>query len=952
LIISYVGYKTLEIAISSPRQELLITMEQTNKVLGDVVVTGMFERKKESFTGTTNTVTGDQLRAVGNQNVIQMLRSLDPSFIVVDNNLSGSDPNTLARIELRGKTSITKTENSGVLTDRLSVDPNLPLFILDGFESSLRQITDLDINRIASVTILKDAASTALYGARSANGVIIVETIRPKPGQLQVSYTGDFRLEVADLRDYNLMNATEKLEFERLAGLYTPNKLNPFALGEDFRALERTYNWRLKAVKEGVDTYWLNEPLRNIGLTQNHSVYASGGNDGFQYGIGMNMQQIGGLMKGSDRKNWGARADLTYRNGKLNVTNRIFISGSRADESPYGSFRTYAQLSPYYKSGIKGRYLDRMPQGPFDEYGIDVPNPLFDALLNSEKYSTGLTLQNNLGFNFDLNRSIRFSGAFQLAKSINTAINFISPLHTQFEYTNVLEKGRYTNQRSEGLNYSGNIGTSYNKVIQQKHVLTGNLRTEIQENNNSSIGFTAVGFPTGVKGNPSFAYSYQPNSKPFASTPPKTRRINGLISINYAYDNRYFMDATYRIDGSTAFGTANKFSPFWATGLGWSLHNEGFLKKLTWIRSLILRANVGSSGNQNFGSFASTTVYNLQNSNNYFGQSLYHSNLGNPNLNWQKTIQTSTSLDMGLFENRLTVRLNAYHKKTDPLIITIDIPGSNGISNYPMNAGNMIIKGTEADIKYSPIFNLNKRVIWTLGINGSMYQSKYANFGSVLKSLNEEQQRSKSIQRFTDGTSPDDLWSLVSMGIDPGTGREVFLKNDGSYTFDYDLDDIKIVGNTRPKIEGIFNSSLRIKGFTFNTYIRYSVGASRLNNALYEKVENIGLSNIASNQDKRALELRWKTSGDISQFKGISLTEATPISSRFIQKENFISGESISVGYDFQATTSHWLRATRIQNLRISGFMNNIFRLSNILSERGIDYPFANTISFSLNASF
>jgi TonB-linked SusC/RagA family outer membrane protein len=947
LLVSFVGYQTKEIVVDGTEVGLVILLVPEEKMMKDVVITGMFERKRESFTGSTVTITGEQLRAVGNQNVVQMLKTLDPSFIVVDNNLKGADPNALARIELRGKTSITTNTRAGTLTDQFNIDPNMPLFILDGFESTLRQITDLDINRIASVTILKDAASTALYGARSANGVVVIETIKPKPGELRVSYTGDFNISVPDLSDYNLMNSEEKLEFERLAGRYAADRA-----GNDYVALERLYNERLTAVRQGVNTYWLNEPLRTTALTQNHSVYASGGSNEFQYGVGTNMQNISGLMKGSDRKNWGARADLTYRKGKLNVSNRIYISGSRADESPYGSFSTYAKINPYYKKGIVGRYLEQVQAGNGRQSIENVPNVLYDAQLNSEQYANTLTLQNNLGFNLDLTRSLRFSGAFQLSKNTGSAINFISPLNTRFDSSPVLEKGSYTNTHNEGLNYSGNLGVTFNKVLKEKHVFTGNARAELQETNNNLFGFTAVGFPSGVVGNPSFANGYLPNSKPLVSTPPKIRRVNALASLNYVYDNRYFLDATYRIDGSTAFGTSKKYSPFWATGIGWSLHNENFLKKAAWINSLIVRANVGATGNQNFGSFASATVYQLETNNNYFGQGIFHTGLGNPNLDWQKTLETSVGIDMGLFENRLTVTLDAYNKYTHPLIVTIDAPSSNGITDYPINAGNMTTKGIEANIKYSPIFNLQDRIIWTLGLTGTMYDSKYAGFGAVLNSLNTEQQRSNSIQRFTDGKSPDDIWAVESIGIDPGSGQEVFVKKNGTYTFDYDPADIKVVANSRPAVQGVISSSLRIKGFTAAAYIRYSLGSSRFNEALYEKVENMSFTDLSFNQDKRALEKRWRQPGDISEFKGISLIEKTPISSRFIQKERIFTGESISIGYELQASTTPWLKSARLQNLRFSAFMNNIFRLSNIVSERGIDYPFANTVSFSINASF
>lgn len=948
LIFRHMGYELLKVSVSSNSKDLVVEMSKVNENIDEVVVTGIVERKKESFSGATASFSGEQIRTIGNQNVIQSLRSLDPSFVLMDNNLSGSNPNVLARIELRGKTSVVQENNLGAITDQLARDPNLPLFILDGFESSLRQITDLDINRIASITILKDAASTALYGARSANGVVVIETIKPKEGQLRLSYTGDFGFDLADLRDYNLMNAEEKLQYELLAGRYSSKSTsNP-----DFVMLERFYNQRLKTVREGVNTYWLVEPIRKVAVTQNHSLYMDGGSQSFQYNIGANLNNIQGVMKGSNRRIWGARVDLNYRANKFNFTNRAFVSGARGDESNYGSFYTYARINPYYKKEIVGRYVEQIPAG-FNARSLqNVANPLYNSQLNSESYDNNIFIQNNLGFNYQVNNSIRLDGSFQLSKNMTTSVSFLSPLHTDFDNVALEEKGTYTNIRNDGFDYTGNLQLIYNKLIASKHSLTSNIRGEIQEINSSSLGFTAVGFPAGVEGIPSFAYSYRPDSKPLVSIPPKIRRINALASLNYVFDNRYFFDGTVRIDGSTAFGTSNKFSPFWSAGLGWAMKKESFLANEDWLDLLTLRGNFGRTGNQGFSSFASTTVYYLESNNNDFGQSLYHNSIGNPNLDWQTTLQTSIGLDLGLFKNRLTLNLNAYQKYTDPLIVTVDAPSSTGISNYSMNTGNLNYRGLEWNLSYSPLYRVAERKVWTLSVMGSTYKSRYDGFNSTLNELNAVMRRSASIQRFADGRSPDDIWAYKSLGIDPSNGEEIFMTENGMLTYDYELANIRVVANRRPLMEGVINSTLRLNQFTFGAFIRYSIGASRLNDALYNKVENINFADLAYNQDKRALEMRWKQPGDIAQFKKISDTDFTPLSSRFIQKENYFSGESISLGYLIDETNSPWLSAAKVKTLRFTGFMSNIFRTSNIVSERGIDYPFARRVSFSITASF
>ena len=188
LLISAVGYESKQVKVTANTTVVNISLKKAEKTEEAVVInTGIFARKKESYTGATATFSGNELRNVGNMNLVQSLKSLDPSFLVLENNLQGANPNALPTIELRGKTSIA----AATLKDEFAEDPNQPLFILDGFPTSLQRITDLDINRIESVTLLKDAASTAIYGAKAANGVVVVETVKPKPGELRVGYSAD-----------------------------------------------------------------------------------------------------------------------------------------------------------------------------------------------------------------------------------------------------------------------------------------------------------------------------------------------------------------------------------------------------------------------------------------------------------------------------------------------------------------------------------------------------------------------------------------------------------------------------------------------------------------------------------------------------------------------------------------------------------------------------------------
>ncbi|WP_181182495.1 SusC/RagA family TonB-linked outer membrane protein [Sphingobacterium lumbrici] len=937
---SYIGFSTAKIifsSIESIQHFRSIVLKQAEADIAEVIVTGTgIIRNKQSFTGATSSFTGKELKMVNNQNIIQSLRALDPSFIQVENNALGSNPNALPTIEVRGQTSIP----SSSIRSEFSSDPNLPLFILDGFESNLRTIMDLDMNMVASVTILKDASSTALYGSRASNGVVVVETTKPKAGKVTLSYTSDLQLEMSDLRSYNMMNASEKLEFERLSGRYISTNVD----GQ--LTLDSLYNWRLGNVVRGVNTYWMDKPLQT-GFSHRHSLNVRGGEGAVLFDFGANYKDTKGVMLGSGRNDWGASLNLGYRHKQLNVSNRTYIVGYNSEESPYGSFSTWVNTNPYYElMGDNVKYLsgDFVSTGAFPA----ISNPMYNARLNSFSIANSYTLINNLQIMYDVNSRLRFTIGGQLSKGNYLSDDFVSPLHTQFETTEAARKGRLTRGINNPFNYTGNIMATYAVVFADKHSITSNVRAEISENKNQSDGYTVIGFQPGTNGNPAFAFGFAENSKPRTST-QIARRNSILASLNYSFDQRYNLDLNFNIDGSTAFGSNNLYSPYYSAGAGWNIHNESFLKNIEWISMWRLRANMGMTGNQNFGN-VSESIYNYYPDNNSYGQGIYLGTLGAPDLEWQRTLQTSIGTDLSLFRNRLNIQLNAYRKRTEPLVVEASFPSSTGVGTYPFNAGLLDAEGVETMISYSPIYRPQDQVVLTFGMTGSMVRMQFDKFDNRLKTLNESLQNSKSIQRYKDGYSPKDIWAVPSKGIDPATGRELFLAKDGQQVFIYNTDDIIRVGTSEPLAEGTFRSSLNYKGLQASAIVRYIWQKDQMNSALYNKVENISSANLESNKDKRALYDRWKQIGDISQFKAISSVISTPMSSRFIQTENTLSLESLSLGYEFRDKL--WLNAVALSNLRITGFMNDILYFSSIRRERGINYPFGRSVSMSISATF
>lgn len=914
--------------------------------INEVVITGIVERKKESFTGATSSFTGAQLLSVGNTNVLQSLKTLDPSFIMVDNNQFGSDPNRLANIEIRGRSSFTSEE----LKNTFDTNPNLPLFILDGFESDLRTITDLNIHRIARITLLKDAASTALYGSRAANGVVVVETKQPKPGKIEISYSTDLTVNAPFLNDYNLMNAAEKLEFEKLSGQFTSGGFLNSAM-----ITEADYYNRLSDVKSGVDTYWLSEPLRT-GFSNGHNVNLSGGSNELRFNAGVSYKTDQGVMKGSGRDTWRGSLALTYRKDKLNITNQLMVNGYDSKESPYGEFSDFANATPYYKKtdefGNPQRYLNifhdpNLAMG----FGNDsIPNPLYVAEIGNRNTSKSFGFTNNLQANYDFTPAIRLSGAFSVSKNNVDNVVFRPSENPEFDNVIIEEKGLYRNRATESSAYQGSLMLTYAKVFNEIHQLTANLRAEVQENKLNAVGFSATGFATMSNGNPNLASGYTPYGRPSGDV-SISRRNNLLASVNYALKSKYLLDFGYRYDGSTAFGSAKRYSPFWSTGIGWNIHNENAVAKLNTFNLLKLRGSIGYTGNQQFGQILSVSVYQQLAGQNRFGEMADLLGLENPNLAWQRTQNLSMGLDFGLLDNRLNGYVNVYRNRSSPLIVPVAQAPSSGLANYYENVGMLTYKGIEIQSVYSVIQRPADRFVWNLSLTMAHNKGLYSGFEGRLKNLNQAQRDANSYTRYLDGNSPEDIWSVRSAGIDPLTGKELFIKKDGSLTFQYDANDETVLGNTRPKIEGVFGTNVNYKGFSAGVYLRYSYKGDIMNTALYNKVENLSGSDIRMNNlDKRALYDRWKQKGDISAFKAINDNSYTPISSRFIQSESFISGESLTMGYRF--TEMKWLKQIGLQDLNIAAFTNNIFRSSTIRNERGIEYPFASSVSININATF
>lgn len=908
---SFIGMESQEVVIGKQTQ-FEITMEPEAKTIEEVIVTGYFERKVDSYTGNAKVVKGEELRTINPTNLVQALAFLDPDIVIQENNESGSDPNKTPSIHIQGTSSITTAK------DQFIDDPNLPTFILDGFEVSYQTFHDMDPNRVASIVILKDAAATAVYGSRAANGVIVVTTIAPKPGQVDISYQLNLNFSSPDLSSYDLLDAREKMELER--------KFDIRSATTNVYQYNRVRKW----IAGGTDTDWLSLPTRNA-LVHKHTLNLMGGEKGLRYNLNFNYSGTPGVMKSSERQTYSVTADIIYRpSDKLNFKNSVTYSRNNSKNSPYGSFRAYTLMNPYFpvydeKGEMIRTYTTEEADGAVQDFTGTNTNPLWDAKNGSFSKSEYSKFIENFAIDWKFYPDFRLQLALAYSEQNDQSDSFVSPDASEFKYTaNQADIGRYTIGHERHTSFNGKATLGYVKYI-DKHNINVNLGYEISMSKNEAYSHKATGFGSSYLNYLAFATKYQTNSIPSVRE-SSVNTLGAFLSVNYTYDNRLLFDASLRYDGSSQFGSEKKIAPFHSFGLGWNLHNETFLKGSTFVDQLKIRATYGQTGSVKFAAYQAKDTYSYFKEERYLDNlSIYMLALGNENLKWQKTNQYDVGINAALFNNILSFSFNYYYKQTLDLLYDVILPTSSGFRSYVENLGEMRNKG----YSFSARVNLLRR------------QHANASFFA-----NGNHNKSENHSQYKDGDPVSAIYAVPSLGIDPATGQELYLDRYGNPTWKYNTDDQRICGDTSPKLQGSFGLNGRYKGLSATLGFSYSLGAQVFNQTLLDKVEN---ASLYDNVDRRVLTETWQQEGDIKQF-GHPRGDVVQKSSRFVQDENWLKFSSLNLTYDFN--TDGFIRKLKLTSLQLTFNTNDLLYLSTVKRERGTDYPFARSFTFGLRANF
>ncbi|WP_044213095.1 SusC/RagA family TonB-linked outer membrane protein [Saccharicrinis fermentans] len=942
---TFIGFHKQTIEVDG-RTVINVQMETEVSEVDEVVVTGIFNRHAESFTGAVVTVKSDNLQRVANSNVFESIKNLDPSLNIASDFDLGSDPNKMPEIQLRG-TSTFPGDESGDLRGDYQDSPNQPLFILDGFESNTTTIFDLDMERVSSITVFKDAAAKAIYGSKAANGVVVIETKRPETGTIRATYSGNVNIQAPDLTSYNLTNAVEKLTVEKLAGDYEHSQIGGLL------TKEALYNERMKSALEGDDTYWLAAPTQ-VGIGTKHAISVEVGEQKTKIMANLSYNDVKGVMKESGRQNIAGSLSVDYRHKSLMFRNIMSVNANNSEDSPYGSFSEYAKMNPYWAAYNEDGSIAT---------GDDYSNPLYNATINTTLKDSYFEFRNNLYVEWTMAEGLRLTTRIGVTKKNSEAHQFYPANHTKFDdYSEVdyARKGSYQLNNGSLFNLAGDMNLQYSKVFNEKHFFMSNIGFNLSSKVNNEVVNYAEGFPSDRMNDITFALQYAEGKTPYGRE-SNVRDVGLLAVFGYAYDNRFLSDVTIRQSGSSLFGADNRWGTFYSLGLGWNMHRETFLENSTWLKQLKIRSSIGTTGNQNFDSYQSLSTYSYYLDRTYDGElGSYVKSLANENLKWQTKLDFNVGVDMRIA--RLSLAFDYYQSITENLITSLSIPYSTGYSTVLENIGKVKNEGFELALNWQVM--RSKNGFLNLTFSGVTNTNTILGLSDAMKEFNKTQDElasqlnyGKPVVKYVEGGSMTSIWAVPSLGIDPATGREIYVKQDGTITYDWDALDQVVVGNSLPKYRGNIGVNGEYKGFGFSFTARFLGGSEMYNSTLVNKVENI---DTEYNVDKRVFDGRWTTPGQNAPYKILGsyydqdinawvTNPKTNPTSRFVQARNELTISSATVYYEFKRKL---VREIGMHDLKLSAYMNDIYTFSSIQIERGTSYPFARTISLSLRATF
>ena len=907
LVFSFIGMQTQEVAVKAEQTQLNISLKEEVLGLGEVVVVGYGTQEKKDITGSVALVQAEELESRPNTQLGSLIQGRAAGVRVA----SGSGkPSQGLSIRIRGTNSITADSE--------------PLYVIDGIPTTdTRSINPADVE---SMTVLKDASSAAIYGAKGANGVVLITT---KKG------------------------ATEKptLTLDSYWGFSEVWKTLDVLNGEQYRDLMTELGQSTDWNKYNANTDWQNKVFQK-GMSQNYQLSMSGKSNKTSYYVsGGWVQQVGAVRSSEmDRANFKVNLDQEI-NDWLSVGTRIAytkyrdvdVNDNNAVNSGgviNGVLNTPSVIDVYNADGT-------FTSNPFQNW----ENPLASTDGSEREYNSERFL-GNMYLNIKFLKDFNFKSNFGIDQSNGIYDYFLDPYRTSY---GMAKQGIATNNTDKSSFWMAENILSFNKKINRHafDVLVGSVIQKYKWENSyiTTENFASDGITTTNAGS---VIASAGNNKSEKSNEAFISRLN------YAFADKYLVTANFRADASSAFGADNRWGYFPSFSLGWRLSQESFLNSIDFLNDLKIRLGWGLVGNDQIRNYA---YFGLVGSNDYpIGGVLlpgtYPSSMDNNSLKWEESEQTNIGLDISLYNGRVTFTADAYLRKTRDLLLDAPLPTSTGFSSALQNIGNLENKGLEFSLN---TVNVDRAINWSSTFNISFNRNKVTNLVVESLPMGNVAGRGEAVL-LEEGRSLGTLYGYVWGGVDPATGNAYYVNKEGESTFTPDPEDRTVIGNANPDFFYGVNNTVTYKGIGLTVFLEGTYGNDMLNAT---RIESEGMTD-PKNQ-LLSVTKRWRTAGDVTDVPKATWadTDNSRISTRFIEDASYLRVKTISLSYQFPKAL---IQKAGIASLKVYATGENLFTLTDYSgfdpevnaygasnTMQGIDYgtyPQTRNIIFGLNVVF
>lgn len=941
LVISYVGMKTQEVAI---RSSVRVSLASDAEVLDDVIVVAYGTAKKSSFTGSAANVDNKKLEM---RPITSVTNGLEGQATGVLMTSASGQPGSTGSIRIRGYGSINAS--------------SAPLYVVDGipFDGSLSSINPSDIE---SMTILKDASAGALYGARGANGVVMITTKQGKEGKTNVTWRSTVGWSERAQKPYDMLNQKEfvQLSYEAIrnglifnsgyswadaeaaarASLGGSSYLGGSA-GEQYNPF-KNYSWSelidpatglvRDDAKSVYDEQWMDNLLRT-GFRQEHQMNVNGGTDKTKYMISLGYLNEDGILKTTGFERYTGRANVnTQVNDWFQANLNIGLSQSRQNYSDYDGSSTsnpwyssqfVSPLFPVYLRDAAGNIVNDEFGKPTLDYGetgrpgsYNDFNPLGGLTLDKAKIQNdGASVRTGVTFGGDSDKLGAFKG---LKLQVNFGADYRNTSYMGYMnmyHGNQANAGGYLKKEStRTLSYTLNQLLTYTRSFGRHNldVLAGH---EYYSYHYQNLDAAKTNLVDGI-------YELRPATTTVnADSYSNDYRIESWMGrINYNFDDKYYLSASVRTDGSSRFHKDNRWGTFWSVGANWRVTKEAFMQNVSWVNNLNVKASYGEQGNDELGTlYAWQSLYSLSyaNGNNIGG---FVASLENKDISWEKNANLNVGIEAALFDNRVRLNAEYYNKKTKDMLLNYPMATSTGFNGYDANVGDMRNSGFEVELGLTPVRTQDFE--WNLTWMGSTVNNK------VLHLTKESPEIISGIRIIKEGYELNTFYMAKSAGVDPQTGAQLYWAYDkddnGNITNEYITSDVAkastskyFLGSRIPDLYGSIGTDLTWKGLTLSVLTTYSIGGKIYDSLYAGSMNNMYYNN---NWNRHALR-RWTQPGDVTDVPRIEVGGKYATTDRFLVDASYFAIKNVTLSYSLPRT---WMRSAGLNAVRLFGSIDNL----------------------------